>query len=115
MPTPIVCLNERLRQFAAAFHACFSCPQMQYFVIVLLGLMLCQEQRTLTGLQRQVAQQSSLSGLSRFLAQAPWSADTLAATWLERFRQQMRRWSRRNASASGARDPSGAVVPPHPR
>ena len=50
MPVPSVCLNERLRQFAAAFQACFSFPQMQSFVIVLLGLMLCQEHRTLTGM-----------------------------------------------------------------
>ena len=90
MPVPIVCLTERLRQFVAAFQACFSLPQMQYFVIVLLALMLCQEHRTLTGLQRQVAEQTSLSGLSRFLARSPWSADAVAATWLERFGQQMR-------------------------
>ena len=90
MPTPIICLDLRLRQFVGSLGTGFNRPQWQYFVIVLLGLMLCQEHRTLSGLQRQVAEQTSLSGLSRFLAQAPWSADTLAGTWLARFRQQMR-------------------------
>ena len=89
MPIPIVCLDARLRQFALTFRGCFSLPQMQYFVIVLLGLMLCQEHRTLTGLQRQVAEQTSLSGLSRFLSDAPWSAETVAQTWLAHFREQL--------------------------
>lgn len=89
MPTPIICLDERLRQFAAAFSPNFSRPQRRYFVIVLLGLMLCQESRTLSGLQRQVAEPTSVSGLSRFLAAAPWSAESVAATWLARFREQL--------------------------
>ncbi len=62
---------------------------MQYFVIVLLGLMLSQEHRTLTGLQRQVAEQTSLSGLSRFFSDAPWSAESVAETWLAYFRTQL--------------------------
>ncbi len=89
MPIPIVCLDARLRQFVLAFRSCFNQPQMQYFVTVLLGLMLCQERRTLSGLQRQVAEHRSLSGLSRFLAEAPWSAETVAQTWLARFRDQL--------------------------
>lgn len=89
MPMPIVCLDARLRQFALTFRSCFSLPQMQYFVIVLLGLMRCQEHRTLTGLQRQVTEAPSLSGLSRFFNEAPWSAATVAQTWLAHFRQQL--------------------------
>ena len=89
MPVPIVCLDARLRQFALTFRRCFNRPQMQYFVIVLLGLMLCQEHRTLTGLQRQVAEQTSLSGLSRFFSDAPWSAESVAETWLAYFRTQL--------------------------
>lgn len=89
MPMPIVCLDERLRQFALTFRSCFSHPQMQYFVTVLLGLMLCQEHRTLSGLQRQVTEPPSLSGLSRFLSQAPWSADSVVQAWWVRFRAQL--------------------------
>ena len=89
MPVPIVCLDARLRQFALTFRRCFNRPQMQYFVIVLLGLMLSQEHRTLTGLQRQVAEQTSLSGLSRFFSDAPWSAESVAETWLAYFRTQL--------------------------
>jgi hypothetical protein len=89
MPTPIICLDEGLRQFIAAFRTSFSRPQQRYFVIVLLGLMLCQESRTLSGLQRQVAEPCSVSGLSRFLSTAPWSAEQVAQTWLARFREQL--------------------------
>lgn len=89
MPTPIVCLDFRLRQFVTTFRTCFTRPQWRYFVIVLLALMQCQEQRTLSGLGRQVAESTSLAGLSRFLAEAPWSAESVAATWWQRFRQQL--------------------------
>jgi hypothetical protein len=58
-------------------------------VIVLLALMLCQEPRTLTALLRCVAVPSSLSGLSRFLAKAPWEADDLTEIWRERFDAQV--------------------------
>ena len=49
MPTPIVCLNERLRQFAAAFQSCFSLRGMEVFVGVALARRLCQEQGSLAG------------------------------------------------------------------
>ena len=71
MRVPILCMDERLRQFVRAFRSSFSLPQYRYFVIVLLALMLCQEPRSLTALLRCVAVRSSLSGLSRFLAKAP--------------------------------------------
>lgn len=85
MPIPTICQDERLRQFAAAFSQCFSRPQKQYFVTVLVALLLCQEARTLSGLLRTVADGQSLSGLSRFLAEAPWSADEVAGAWYKRF------------------------------
>src|SRR5215210_1922076 len=90
MRVPIICMDDRLRQFARAFRPCFSLPQYRYFVIVLLALMLCQEPRTLTALLRCVAVRSSLSGLSRFLAKAPWPQDDLAQIWRERFDAQVR-------------------------
>jgi SRSO17 transposase len=90
MPIPIVCLDVCLRQFVAAFDRCFNKPQRKYLVTVLLALMLCQEAHTLSGLLRQVAEDTSLSGLSRFLAVAPWSTEALVGTWLERFRNQLR-------------------------
>ncbi len=86
MPVPIVCLDARLRQFAEAFAGCFSAPQRRHFVTVLLALLLCREPRTLSGLRRQVAGGRSVAALSRFLSAAPWSADTVAATWQARFR-----------------------------
>ncbi len=47
MPIPIVCLDVRLRQFVEAFASCFSKPQRQHFVTVLLALLLCREPRAL--------------------------------------------------------------------
>ncbi len=57
MRVPIICMDGRLRDFAAAFRPCFSRPQHRYFEIVLLALLLCQEAKTLTGLVRQVSQE----------------------------------------------------------
>jgi SRSO17 transposase len=85
MPVPIVCLDARLRQFAAAFAGCFSVPQRRHFVTVLLALLLCREPRTLTGLRRQVAGGRSVAALSRFLGEAPWLAEDAAAAWWARF------------------------------
>ena len=48
--------------------------------------MLCEGRRTLLGLVRQVAEATSLAGLSRFLSQAPWDEGELAKQWLEDFR-----------------------------
>ena len=89
MRVPIICMDGRLRDFAAAFRPCFSTPQRRYFEIVLLALLLCQEAKTLTGLLRQVAVQVTLSGLSRFLAIAPWSTADVAKTWRTRFDTQV--------------------------
>lgn len=89
MSVPIICLDARLRQFCERFRGCFSKPQYKYLVTVLLALMLCHEPRTLSGLLRQVAEGQSLSGLSRFMSEAPWSAEEVAGAWIEGFHEQM--------------------------
>ena len=89
MPKPIVCLSEQLCQFLEAFRPCFRKRQWKYFVTILLGLIECEERKTLTGLLRVVGEHISLSGLSRFLSRWPWSAAEVAQTWLLRFRQRL--------------------------
>ena len=89
MRIPIICMDDRLRHFTAAFRPCFSKPQHRYFEIVLLAVLLCQEAKTLSGLLRQVAVQATLCGLSRFLAMAPWSTADVAKTWRRRFDTQV--------------------------
>jgi SRSO17 transposase len=85
MRVPIVCVDAPLRQYAQTLGDCFSRPQYQHFVTVLLGLLLCRGKRTLSGVLNSVAVQVSLASLSRFLSQAPWNAAALAARWRERF------------------------------
>jgi hypothetical protein len=89
MPKPIVCLSEQLRQYLETFRSCFRQRQWKYFVIVLLGLVECEERKTMTGLLRVIGEQISLSGLSRFLNKWPWSPEKVAHTWLIRFRQRL--------------------------
>src|SRR5713226_2198407 len=89
MPQPIICLDEEVCHFAERFRSLYSKPQYQYFVTVLLGLMECEGRRTLSGLLREVGQSPSLSGLSRFLSEAPWSEKEVVAGWLKRFRDEM--------------------------
>jgi DDE superfamily endonuclease len=89
MPVPIICLDDELCHFIERYRRLLSKPQYQYFVIVLLGLMLCEGRRTLVGLLEQVAEQTSLSGLSRFLAQAPWDTQAVGQQWLHDFRARM--------------------------
>ncbi|MCB9155360.1 MAG: transposase [Caldilineae bacterium] len=66
-----------LRQYMQIACDVFSLPQWKYFVTVLLGMLKCDETRTLSGILRQVAVQRTVSGLSRFLQQAPWSIEAL--------------------------------------
>jgi hypothetical protein len=89
MPIPIICLDEELRHFVERYRPQFSAPQYQYFVIVLLGLMLCEGRRTLVGLLRQVAEASSVAGLSRFLSPAPWDESAVGQQWLADFRRSI--------------------------
>ena len=90
MPLPIICAHEALCQFAAAFADRFSKPQRKYFVTVLFALLLCEERRTLTALLRRILDARSLSGLSRFFSNAPWSEEAVAHTWRRRFDAQVR-------------------------
>lgn len=39
MSLPIICLDGQLHQYLEVFLCCFSVPQYQHFVTVLLGLM----------------------------------------------------------------------------
>jgi DDE superfamily endonuclease len=89
MPIPIIGLDTCVRQFAESLRECFSKPQFKYFVTVLMGLLLCQEPHTLSGLLRQIMEGPSLSGLSRFFSEAPWEVEVVVATWFKRFREQM--------------------------
>jgi hypothetical protein len=89
MPKPIVCLSEQLGQFLEAFRPCFSQRQWKYFVTILLGLVECEERKTMTGLLRVVGEHISLSGLSRFLSKWSWSTTEVVQTWLLRFRQRL--------------------------
>ena len=78
-----------LSQYLETFRACFSKRQWKYFVTVLLGLIECEERKTMTGMLRVVGEQISLSGFSRFMNKWPWSISSLAATWQQRFRQRL--------------------------
>ena len=89
MPVPIICLDEMLHHFAQRFSEHLSTPQYQHFVTVLLGLMLCESTRTLSGLVRRIADGPSLAGLSRFLSQAPWETAAVVERWLRHFRDMM--------------------------
>ncbi len=89
MPKPIVCLSEQLSQYLEAFRDCFSKRQWKYFVIVLLGLIECEERKTMTGILRVVGERISLSGLSRFLGKWTWHPARVAGTWQQRFRRLM--------------------------
>lgn len=89
MPKPIVCLSEQLSQYMESFRHCFSKRQWKYFVTVLLGLIECEERKTMTGLLRVVGERISLSGLSRFLNRWPWSAEEVAQAWQARFRVRL--------------------------
>jgi hypothetical protein len=89
MPKPIVCVSEQLRQYMELFRNCFSQRQWRYFVIVLLGLIECEERKTMSGLLRVIGERVSLSGLSRFLNKWPWSPEAVAQSWQADFRQRL--------------------------
>jgi len=72
MPHPIVCQDERLRQYLQSFQALFSRPQYKHFVTVLMGLLMGKAGHTLSHIHRAVSGKKSLSSLSRFLSEAPW-------------------------------------------
>lgn len=89
MPVPIICADALVCQFVQVFHPCTSPPQFQYFVTVLLTLLLCLEAKTLAALHRAVVAQRAYCGLSRFLTQAPWQPTAVTAAATAHFRQQL--------------------------
>ena len=89
MAQPVIVQETSLRQFSVALVSVFSLPQWKYFVTVLLGLLHCDGSRTLSGILRQVACSVTLSGLSRFLSEAPWSVQALTLARQHRFNQQV--------------------------
>lgn len=70
MTISIICLDEELLHFVELYCQRFSRPKYQYFMTVLVGMMLCEWRRRLLGLLWQVPEASSVAGLSRILASA---------------------------------------------
>jgi len=89
MRLPSICLDDQLAKHLEQFRFCFSQPQYKYFVTILLGLLLCQNGFTLSGILRQVSQDVTLSGSSRFLSQAPWSTTEVCRQWQTAFQAEM--------------------------
>lgn len=83
----VVLQTASLRQYLQRACDVFSLPQWKYFVTVLLGLLQCDETRTLSGILRQVAVERTLSGLSRFLKHAPWSLEALTVQRQQHFNE----------------------------
>jgi hypothetical protein len=89
MAQPIHLCDARLAQYLRLFSDKFSLPQWKYFVTVLLGLVQCDERRTLSALLRHVAVNVTICGLSFFLRTAPWSVDDLTTVRQAYFYQQV--------------------------
>jgi len=89
MPQPIHIRDARLTRYLHRFSGVFSRPQWKYFVTVLLGLLHCDERRTLSALLRHVAVGVTIFGLCYFLRVAPWSVDELTAVRQAYFYEQM--------------------------
>lgn len=69
---------------------------------------------TLAGVLRQIAAGPSVASLSRFLAQAPWSAEEVVQTWINRFQDQMTPLVRLEVQAPSCR-PAEATRAPETR
>jgi hypothetical protein len=89
MPHPIICQDERLRQYLQSFQALFSCPQYEHFVTVLMGQLLGEAGHTLSHLHRAVSGKKSLSSLSRFLSGSPWDYRSIIQHNFARFCREM--------------------------
>jgi hypothetical protein len=89
MPQPIRIQDARLAQYMRLFSGVFTLPQWKYFVTVLLGLLHCDERRTLSALLRHVAVKVTIFGLCYFLRKAPWSVDELTAVRQAHFYTQV--------------------------
>lgn len=105
MRLPSICLDEQLANYLEQFRSCFSQPQYKYFVTILLGLLLCQNGFTLSGVLRQVSQDVTLSGTSRFLSQAPWSTTDVCRQWQTAFQAEMRAEVQAEHARQRARQP----------
>ena len=68
MPQPIHIQDARLAQYLRLFSGVFSLPQWKYFVTVLLGLLHCDERRTLSALLRHIVVIGPPAG-----SRTPWS------------------------------------------
>ena len=89
MPHLMIVQDARLVQYMQAFSAVFTLPQWKYFVTVLLGVLHCDERRTLSALLRHVAVKVTIFGLCYFLRKAPWSVDALTAVRQDYFYAQV--------------------------
>ena len=92
MPQPIMLIDARLAEYMQAFSAMFSLPQWKYFVTVLMGLLHCDERRTLSALLRCVAVNTikvTIFGLCYFLRAGRWSVEDLTAVRRDRFYAQV--------------------------
>jgi hypothetical protein len=89
MPQPIHIQDARLAQYMQLFSRTFTLPQWKYFVTVLLGLLHCDERRTLSALLRHVAVKATIFGLCYFLRVAPWSVDELTTVRQAHFYAQV--------------------------
>jgi hypothetical protein len=92
MPQPINLQDVRFAQYLQLFSGVFSLPQWKYFVIVLLGLLHCDERHTLSALLRQVAVKMTIFGLCYFLRTANWSVDELTRVRQSHFYVQVAPW-----------------------
>jgi hypothetical protein len=114
MPQPIVCQDERLRQYLQSFSALFSRPQYEHFVTVLMGLLVGKEGYTLSHLKDAIAGGKSLSSLSRFLAISPWDHQLVAKYNFSRFCREMQPKIERERQSRQEKPPKkrGKRVPP---
>ena len=85
----IITQDATLCNYLEAFHPKFSAPQWKYFVTVLMGLLHCDGNKTLSGLLRQVAVVVTMSGLSRFLVSPAWSVAALEQVRYREFQAQV--------------------------
>jgi hypothetical protein len=89
MSLPMICLDVQLRHYLEVFVCCFSVPQYEHFVTVLLGLMQNEGRSTLRGLARRVMDAGSESSLSRFFSSAPWQSRKIGECWQARFQERL--------------------------
>ena len=89
MPQPIVCLDERLRQYLDHWRTHFTRPQFEHFVTMLLALLVGMKGPTLSHLKESVAGSKSLASLSRFLSRAPFCLEQVQEVSWKLFQERM--------------------------